>query len=99
MDYKKIYESEMDNLTEKSVYDIYFKDIREIFLNNIVELKELPKGSHREDKPKYKITKVEIYDSGVVFFMNYVWPSGNVESDSTRISLEKLEKEYNFLGA
>lgn len=62
MNYKKIYESNLkENLSEpEELMGETLKKISE-WIGSIWELKELPKGSWRTDKPRYKIRGFEVY--------------------------------------
>ena len=61
MNYKKIYESNLkENLSEPG--ELMGETLKEIsnWVGSIWE-KELPKGSWRTDKPRYKIRGFEVY--------------------------------------
>lgn len=73
MNYKKIYESNLkENLSEPEELMSDSKKISE-WVGSIWELKELPKGSWRTDKPRYKICGFEFYPKKIYVkfkFMN-----------------------------
>lgn len=66
MNYKKIYESNLkENLSEPE--ELMGETLKEIsnWVGSAWELKELPKGSWRTDKPRYKIRGFEVYSKKI----------------------------------
>lgn len=73
MNYKKIYESNLkENLSEpEELMGETLKKISEL-IGSIWELKELPKGSWRTDKPRYKIRGFEIYPKKIYIKFSFI---------------------------
>ncbi len=77
MDYKKIYESNLkEDISEPriekgEILSDILKKISE-WIGSVWELKELPKGSWRTEKPRYKIRGFEIYPKGIYVKFNFM---------------------------
>ena len=90
MNYKKIYESNLkENLSEPELMSETLKKISE-WTGSIWELKELPKGAWRTDKPRYRIRGFEIYPKKI-----YIKFSFTNKDDDGHIYEDTLEDWFN----
>lgn len=100
MDFRKVYnESNLKEDISESRIETLSDSLKKIseWIGSIWELKELPKGAWRTDKPRYKIRGFEVYPKGI--YVKFSFENKDDDGHVYENSLEDwLEKNYFIEG-
>lgn len=99
MDFKKIYESNLKKDISEPKIETLSNSLEKVseWIGSIWELKELPKGSWRTDKPRYKIRGFEVYPKGI--YVKFSFENKDDDGHVYEDSLEDWLSKRHFIKA